>query len=376
MNIKTVVIDDGDRRITETGYGALTREIILSLWQYSPFDIYFTPQETYETYPDDLRNIDILKTIPEMEAEEADLVFRVGVPGSPFKYTKPCLFYTQNALGDIPEKWRRFMRRAGGIIVPGEFDKVVFDRYFPLVYTCPQGVDIDAFKPKNEWRSEGSEDFSFLFVGSYSYRKGADLLPKVFKRAFSDGAPVHLHLQCFSGLEKTRITDFFNSFRYLPNNIGVSGFSGHRSIQWMNRIYNQHDAILTFSRGEGWCMPLHEALLCEKPVIAPNSTAMGEYLPNSGVEKIAVHEKRIEDITGEFASSVTNTYSTPDNILWEIDIDDAVRKVRRVYDHQEEYKSAAKKGAKFIRETYNRKNMAKRLTEIIHDFEKRQLSNA
>jgi glycosyltransferase involved in cell wall biosynthesis len=372
VNIKKIVIDDGNRRVQETGYGALVRELALSLKDHSPFEIYFRPTE--ETYPETIKWAEELQAIPFLKPHEADLVFRVSSPITPFKYAKPCLFYTQNALGDIPEAWKESLSGVSGLIVPGKFDQKVFSKYFETVYTCPQLVDNTAFAPRERWRSEGAKPFSFLFVGSYSYRKGVDLLPKVFKKAFSDGARVHLHMHCFSGMEGTNITHFFSEFRQLPDNVTVSFYFGHRPIPWMNRYYNRNDAVLTFSRGEGWCMPLHEGLLAGKPVIAPNSTAMGEYLPDAGVEKIKVHEKKIKKIKDSFATPVVTRYSTPNNVLWEIDIDDAARKVRRVYDNHRKYKSAAKEGARFIRETYNRDNTGKRLTEIIRDFEKRQLS--
>lgn len=364
-----ILIADGERRFLPTGYGALSRSISLALHLYSEHDVFF--EVTDKDFVHDVPDMDTISTIGIADQRDVDMILRIGRPGKPIVQRRPCLVYTQNALGELPPNWIENLAGADGIVVPGEFDRRVFARHFENVFVCPQHVDERQFKSVPRWRAEGPDAFSFLFVGSYSYRKGVDLLPAAFARAFADGAPVNLHMHCFSGFQKTKMTHFFEVFRTLPSNVTVSCFSGEVSAEWMKRYYNRHDAVVTFSRGEGWCMPLHEALLCGKPVIAPDSTAMGEALPANGVRRVSVNETSIPDLKDPFAESMVRTYGQPGNHCWEVDIDDAAKALREVYDDRATYAKAAVRGREFVVEQYSLQRMATDLNTAIHSMMER-----
>ena len=290
-------------------------------------------------------------------------------PG-PFGYPIPTIIYTQHALSSLPPQWVTNLEKTDAIIVPGEFDRIVFSKHFDDVHVCPQHVDERVFRPIERWRSEGVDAFTFAFVGSYGYRKGVNHIWEAFRRAFPepDDSPVHLALHCFQGANGNNMSHLINGARSLPAHIGLTVTTGTLTTPWMNRYYNRVDAVFTFSRGEGWCMPLHEGLLCGKPVIAPDSTAMGEALPESGVRRVSVHETPIASTTNPFGASMRRAYGVDGAVQWDVDLDDAAQALRDVRDSAEAYREGAAKGAEFIRKTYSIDTLGARLDSILDTF--------
>lgn len=359
-----ILIFDGNRHMRASGYGQLARSIILSLKRHTNHDL--VVQVRGNSW-DDVPHKEELLTIPEAKSKNYDLVLKIGPPQDLKSIDSPTIVYTQNALGDLRTEWVEWLKPARAIIVPGEFDSEVFKKYFNNVFICHQYVDETIFKPNKKYRSEGANNLSFLFVGSFGHRKGVDLIFKNFSKAFSHiNDPISLTLHCFSGLEKLGVNQLLQYSKLLPSNISLKVYNGSLSPSWMNRIYNQHDVIFTFSRGEGWCMPLHEALLCEKVVIAPNSTAMGECLPNFGVRKIQVNNFQVDDISDSFGKSMINHYGGQGIFFYEPDEVDSINAIRDVHHNFAQFNSSSKLARKFILDNYSLIGMAEKINSVIH----------
>ncbi len=363
-----ILIDDGARMYRQTGYGALSRSIFRSLASIDEHQIFRLNH--HASYDKDIAYQDKLDDIPIAKVSEVDAVLRIASPGKIPIYDKPTIIYTQHALSSLPPQFVHNLKKCDAVIVPGEFDRQVFSKDLSKVYVCPQHVDEKIFRPITKWRSEGSTEFTFLFVGSYSYRKGIDHMWNVFRTAFSNESKlINLRVHCFNGLTGENLSRFVNEIRSIPKNVKLTCTSGNLTAAWMNRLYNQVDCVFTFSRGEGWCMPLHEGLLCHKPIIAPNSTAMGEALPKNGVRLVKTVPTEIATLTEPFAISHKKAYGIRDAHHWDIDLDDAVAAVHEVHSNYEQFKQQAKIGAKVINREYSLQNMGKRLANIFSDFE-------
>lgn len=359
-----VLIDDGSRHTKMTGYGNLSRSIIAALHKHT--DATVALRHRTEDLPDWVSDREILENIAVSPAEcDFDVVLRIGTPKGTNKNRQPTVVYTQNALGDLRPEWVEDLSPADALIVPGEFDARVFRKYFKSVFTCPQNVDEMTFRPAPHYRSEGEKCKSFIYVGSYSYRKGVDRMLDTFAAAFSNGDQVNLTMHCFSGLEKNGINDLMHRARSLPSNVKLTVFNGSVTPAWMSRIYNRHDAVITFSRGEGWCMPMHEGLLCGKPVIATNCTAMGEKLPQNGVRRISAIETDIASSKHPLGNSMRKQYGFSGNTMWEVDEEDAIAGLRDVYDNLSAYSQAAHQGREFILKQYSKPVIAKHIYKAL-----------
>ncbi len=361
-----LLIQDGGRRKQNTGYGALSRGIIRSLLLYANnLNIFLL--DSNNPWEKDI-NKEEIESVKHINAiKDIDCILSICNPENFMSHKAiPNFIYTQNALGDIPAHWIENLQAAKEIIVPGNFDKNIFNRYFNNVSTCPQYVDESIYKPTERWRNEGSNAFTFLFIGSFSFRKGADLLLEVFNESpWPSEQKIKLILLCSAGFSDSAINFIISRSKMMRANLEIEVITKPMSAPWINRIINRCDCVVTLSRGEGWCMPLYEGLLCGKPVIAPNSTAMGEFLPSSGVRLIGVRPMPVSELNSEFSRGFRDFYTTDSNVYYEPDFEDAKLAFREMVDNYNAYKDAAMIGREYILKKYSLKVMGERLNFII-----------
>ena len=340
---------DGLRHRQLTGYGALARNLALGLAGRG-HDVHLRASER-PWGPIEQGARARLEALPHDDGqgrELADLVLQVRTPPSCGPYTRPTLIYTQNALGGLPPEWIAALSAADGIAVPSEFDRAVFARHFPRVYVAGQSADAAVFKPRAEERTGAAEAFNFLYVGSYSFRKGIDLLLRAFLEEFSAAEPVGLWLQCPGAGRSDEFNHCLRTIQQLNPQGRVRLDAGERSPEWMSRLYNRSDCVVTCSRGEGWCMPLTEALLCEVPVIAPRSTGMAEYLDDSIAELVSTTELPAACASTPFAGTFAKVYDHPGITYYEPSIAETRSSMRRVYEDRPAAGAKARAGRQRI----------------------------
>jgi glycosyltransferase involved in cell wall biosynthesis len=263
-----------------------------------------------------------------------------------------------NALGELKPEWVEALRVWDAIVVPSEFDRAVFARHFERVFVAPLGSESRTFKPVPAWRAEGGNRFTFLFVGSYSFRKGVDVLLAAFLSEFDGEEPVELLIQSPGAGQHEEFSHCLELIRTY-NPMGRVRLRGAMlAPAWMNRLYNRCDCVVTLSRGEGWCMPLTEALLCGIPVIAPNSTAMGEYLDGSVATMVPVRELPAADAPGLFADNLRTPYGFPGVTYYEPDVNAARAAMRSVYEAYPQALEKARAGRERMLTNYSRTDTA------------------
>ena len=365
--VMRILIDDGCRYNRCSGYGQLSRTIVQAL-AHAGHECLLIPEK--RLISDDLA-IDVSQ-IPGVRFSDdrsiCDLVLRVSPPVMS-RHEGYSILYTQNALSDLKKEWQRSIQNFNRIIVPSAFDKEVFQRYHEDVRICPQGVNSRLFKYVERYRPEREGHIQFLFVGSFSFRKGVDILFSVMSEAarlFEDRT-IGLSLFCPTGLNNSvhSINALLGFVRNAPQNLKLNIVNKEMSPRWMARIYNQHDAVITFSRGEGWCMPLHEALLSQKPVIAPDSTGMGECLPSGGVIRVPVQVRAIDDLEDPFAGSFVADYAGSGIQFFEPVHEDAVAAVVEMIENYSHYQSEAVEGRRFILDNYSIERLSGIFSELI-----------
>jgi glycosyltransferase involved in cell wall biosynthesis len=340
-----IFLADGLRHRQLSGYGALARNLALGLSERGHSVRLRASDRPWEQIEQGARErLEALPQVEREQREEADLMLQVRSPPRCGSFAKPNLIYTQNALGGLPPEWIESLRAADGIVVPGEFDRAVFARHFPRVYVAGQSANPEVFMPLAGERARGPEPFSFLYVGSYSFRKGVDLLLEAFLEEFSAREPVELTLQCPGAGRGDEFNHCLATIQRLNPHGRVRLSAAERSPESMNRLYNQSDCVVTLSRGEGWCMPLAEALLCEVPVIAPGSTGMAEYLDDTVAEILPTHERPATAAHSPFAGTFAKVYGHPGITYHEPDVGMARAALRRVYEHHEDARAKARAG--------------------------------
>jgi glycosyltransferase involved in cell wall biosynthesis len=370
MSLRILVID-GLRHTKLTGYGRLSRGVIQGLVACGhEVHLQTHPREWERVLPAERA---LLESLPRARSEAGvDVVLMIGSPPStkPNRWSKPSLMFTMNDLGGrLPPDWLPALDGVDGVIVPGEFHRRVFARHVDRVYVAALGADSPSFYPEPEVRERLWGAFSLLYVGSYAFRKGTDLLLETFLEEFHPSEPVELVLQC-SGADPR------HAGRYLQAAL-ARGRPGARvrmsgnplSEDALRRLYTQADCFITLTRAEGWGLPVGEALLCGTPVIAPGSSGIGEYLGAEHAELIGVQQRPVAELApAGFGGSFRAQYGLAGITYDEPDAHEARAAMRRVIADPATARAKAVRAREFLLANYTWQDCARRVEAACRDL--------
>lgn len=166
---------------------------------------------------------------------------------------------------------RRTMQRADKVIAVSQFVAETA-RYtltnvpMKVIYN---GIDTSVFKPGNRARAAGAP-FQLLYVGSWSARKGVDLLEPIMQRLGHD-----FELRYTSGAPSSK------NHKKAPSNMkDIGRLNGDAEVA---KAMQNSDALLFPSRSEGFGLVAAEAIACGIPVIATRGSSLTEVIKNHNV---------------------------------------------------------------------------------------------
>ena len=195
-----------------------------------------------------------------------------------------------------------------------------------------------------------------------------DLLLEAYLTEFERDEDALLILQCPGVGRGNQFNHLLDTIQRFNPNGRVRLFGAEKSPHWMSRMYNRSDCVATMSRGEGWCMPLTEALLCGIPVVAPDSTAMGEYISEDTGYLVPTVDRDIAAIAEPFGAGFAKQYGEPGNVCFEPRVDLGRRQLRQVFENHAEGKERAARGGETIRRDFNWDGAAREVEEACLDL--------
>lgn len=274
--------------------------------------------------------------------------------------------------GSPPAEW------AAGI--PGQVDRVVV--YSEYVRDCfveagtppgsievvPCGVDLDAFTPDGAARDLGVDaSCVFLFVGGTIWRKGVDLLLEAWERAFGPEDDVALVIKDFgvdSHYRGQTSRDRIRETAAREDVATVVHFEDHLAPDELPALYRAADVLVAPYRGEGFCLPILEAMACGVPAV---HTAIGPSAEFCGDDAgWAVAADRVY-VAGEGLPPIHEVA-----YVHEVRIDALVEALRTAAASSQERERRGAVGTRRAR-TYSWAASAARLEQVLADLEREGL---
>ncbi len=179
------------------------------------------------------------------------------------------------------------------LIVPSQWAAltVSIDCQVP-VSVVPMGVDTKIFKPTTIKRINDDAAI-FLNCGKWEVRKGHDILPELFNKAFTPKDNVLLWLLTNNPFCSPQEDQKWRSL-YLNTQMGRAGkiqfIKRLQSTQDVANLMNLADYGIFPSRAEGWNLELLEMMACGKICIATNYSAHTEYVTRDNAYLIDIDE--------------------------------------------------------------------------------------
>ncbi len=323
---------------TLSGYALSSRELLLQLdaLGVEVHLAYIYGTDWMDTQRDDPR-IAAMRQRPK----DLDLPQVVYAPGELFckNSGRYRIGYTMLEVDGVPQEWVRLCNEMDEVWVPSSFNAETFraSGVTSPIHVMGLGVNPDYFNPRvRGFRS--TSRYTFLSVLEWGERKSPGTLLRAYFQAFGRSDDVLLLLKLTNRDPGVDVGAEVRALG-LPDDGPPVALLYNRDLpaHQMGSLYRSADCFVLPTRGEGWGMPILEAMACGLPVIATGWSAHTDFFTAATGYPIAY---RLVPARAKCPYYRGFRWADPD-------VDHLAEQMRAVYEHQEE---ARQMGARAARE--------------------------
>lgn len=257
----------------------VNRNICFYLDKKADIDLTITPCDYNPIYAKWTSRYDGLKLCFTKEQKHSD--FHIAQQWPP-KFTRPLtdkwILFQPWEYSSIPRSWIPHLKEnVDEIWVNSQFTKRAYvdsgiadDK----VFVFPLGIDPDVFKPEgNIINLPTKKKFKFLFVGGTIWRKGIDILLNAYLQSFTSSDDVTLIIKDFgtkSFYQGQSAHDQIKQVAAIPNSPEIIYIDGDMKPEELASLYRSANCLIHPFRGEGFGLPILEAMACGIPVLVPD----------------------------------------------------------------------------------------------------------
>lgn len=214
--------------------------------------------------------------------------------------------------GAIPKAWLGSLQnQVDDLWAPSNFVRECFVQAgvpAERVHVIPLGVDEACFHPQAAPLSlRTKRRFKFLFVGGTIYRKGIDLLLEAYAKTFTSDDDVCLVIKDMgvgTFYRGQTAEERIAAHRAQPGAAEIEYLDAKLTAEELAGLYTATDCLVHPYRGEGFGLPIAEAMACGRPVIVTGYGAALDFCNDSNAYLLAASiarfpEKRIGDLETE-----------------------------------------------------------------------------
>ncbi|MCR5545521.1 MAG: glycosyltransferase [Lachnospiraceae bacterium] len=293
------------------------------------------------------------ETIPQVVYGQGDVFYK-----NTGKYK---IGYTMLETTGIPKEWVNQANQMDEVWVPSTFNVKTFrDSGVTVpIYVIPLGVDYDFFNPKiRSHRINGK--YVFLSVFEWGERKAPEKLLRAYTKAFSKNDDVLLICKIFNNDGSISVKEEIEKLNLPKDGPDIYIIHNHRLNDYqMSSLYASADCFVLPTRGEGWGMPILEAMACGLPTIATDWSSQTDFFNEKNGYPIRV-DKLVD------AEAKCPYY---DGFQWADPSEEHLEELMKyVYTHQEEAKEKGLKASEEVREKWSWKNTADKIIERLDEI--------
>lgn len=313
---------EGSQFVTHS-LALINRELCLRLAQTEQLELSIIPYERHQFGGEvDPRFAQIERRLNRPLARPADVHVRHQWPPN---FTPPAeghwVMIQPWEFGSVPQQWISVMREQVDEV--WAYTNYVRNCYLrsglpeDRVFVVPPGVDTAKFRPEAPPLALRSRKrFKFLFVGGTIARKGIDILLDVYARTFTAADDVCLVIKDMGGqsfyqgqtaqelIAKMQAKPTAPEIEYIDRTLADSDLAG---------LYTACDCLVHPYRGEGFGLPIAEAMACGLPVIVTGYGAALDFCNSSNAYLIPAPEVKLpQKQIGEWATVDYPWWAEPD----------------------------------------------------------------
>lgn len=268
----------------------------------------------------------------------------------------------------IPEQFiKSFNRYLDGIGTMSNFvTEVLRDNDITIpVRTMGIGVELPSnYKELSKFQLNTHKKNIFLHISSAFPRKGVDILLKAYCQAFTASDDVCLVIKTFPNPHNSNLEREIENLRKNKENPEIELINKDLSTDRLYGLYKSATCYVHVARGEGFGLPVAEAMLAKVPVIVS---------PNTGMADFCTEETAI---LVDYVMSEANTHLSITGSMWaepnadmltkqmykfiyspeEFDVERKVQNAYQLISTQYTWKAVAERWENFISEVTQMKN--------------------
>lgn len=255
---------------------------------------------------------------------------------------------------EFPAEWQEYLNLVDELWVPTKWDreKAIKAGCNKPIYIIPQGINPDIYHPdRTPAELPFREKFRFLCVAAYDPRKNLENLIKSFMAEFKATEDVALVIKTMDvGLGKPAKEELAKiNQKYKGGYVHV--IADPVEAEDLPGIYTACNAFVLPTHGEGWGLPIFEALACGLPVITTAYGAPNEALRLNDGKKTPFEGVHFLDY--KLVPAKTN-YVYMENSKWaEPNLIQLMDKMRAMYNNYIEERKQALLGSVRVRDVYS-----------------------
>jgi GT2 family glycosyltransferase len=253
--------------------------------------------------------------------------------------------FTMLEVDRIPHAWVRQANAMDEVWTPTEFNRqaMLASGVTRPIQIVPLGVDVDHFHPGATRLPNPRNEFVFLANFEWSTRKAPELLLRTFNGAFRRNEPAVLVCKILNRDRACDVPNLIRAMRLDENGGRIHFIYNHEIPHYqLAALYRSVDCFVSPSRGEGWGMPLLEAMACGLPTIATHWGGHTAVLDAGDSYPLRIR--------GTVPAKNGSPYY--DGASWaDPDAEHFAQLLRHVYEHPEEARERGLRSAARVRKT-------------------------